>query len=88
MIFSAALLLWEAAGGVPIGAPVDTGGAVDGLAGATAAPGDGAPQLEQNFTPAAIGDPQFPQNPATYHLRKLLRLRTRAQHHRKIRALR
>jgi hypothetical protein len=72
-------------------APVDTGGADEGLAGmpgATDAPGDAAPQLEQNFTPAAIGDPQFPQNPATYHLRKVLRLRTRAQHHRKIRALR
>jgi len=72
-------------------APVDTGGADEGLAGVTGAtegPGDGAPQLEQNFTPAAIGDPQFPQNPAMYHLRKLLRFRVRAQHHRKIRVLR
>ncbi|MGC1434304.1 MAG: hypothetical protein WA847_00295 [Terriglobales bacterium] len=71
--------------------PVDTGGADEGLAGVTGAtdgPGRAAPQLEQNFTPAATGDPQFPQNPATYHLRKLLRLRVRAQHHRKIRALR
>jgi len=76
-------------GGVLMPAPVDTGGADEALAGvvgATDGPGNAAPQLEQNFTPAAIGDPQFPQNPATYHLRTL-RLRVRAQHHRKIRTL-
>jgi len=76
---------------VLIAAPVDTGGAGEGLAGipgATEGPGNAAPQLEQNFTPAAMGDPQFPQNPATYHLRKTLHFRTRAQHHRKIRARR
>jgi hypothetical protein len=32
-----------------------------------------APHVEQNLTPGAIGDPQLPQNPATYHLRKILR---------------
>jgi hypothetical protein len=52
------------------------------MLGSTAAPGMAAPHFEQNLTPGAIGDPQFPQNPATNHLRKVLYccLRARAQH--------
>jgi len=75
MIFSAELLPWEGAGWGLIEGPACTGGAGAGLAailGSIVAPGMAAPHLEQNLTPGAIGDPQFPQNPATYHLRNIL----------------
>src|SRR5579864_8823609 len=67
------------------GTGAETGGAeVAAMAGSTVAPGMAAPHFEQNFTPSAIGDPQFPQNPATLHLRRMLHsCLAHAQHQRK-----
>jgi hypothetical protein len=73
MIFTAELLPWVGVGwgatGTPVGAE-DAGNGLAAIDGDTAAAGIAAPQFEQNLTPGAIGDPQFPQNPATYHLWK------------------
>jgi hypothetical protein len=70
MIFSAELPPWEAIAAGAIGAGGDTTGAgVAAMLGSAVAPGMTAPHFEQNLTPGAIGDPQFPQNPATNHLR-------------------
>jgi hypothetical protein len=70
MTFTKLLLPWEAAGWGLVAAPVDTGGMDGGAAGSTKGPGIAAPHFEQNLPPGATGDPQFPQNPATYHLEK------------------
>src|ERR1700723_869937 len=46
----------------------DAGAGAAAMAGSAAEPGMAAPHFEQNLTPGAIGEPQFPQNPGTYHL--------------------